>query len=78
MHSTDKDKIVFTTDCAIYCYKIMPFGLKIFRATFQRMVKFFFKELIGNITKVYIDDMFVKSLDCSNHMKHLEETFSLL
>ena len=24
----DKDKIAFTTDCDLYCYKVMLFGLK--------------------------------------------------
>ena len=29
MHTTNKDKTAFTTGRAIYCYKVMSFGLKI-------------------------------------------------
>ena len=28
MHTLDEYKMTFTTDRAIYCYKVMPFGLK--------------------------------------------------
>ena len=78
MHPTDKDKIVFTTGRAIYYFKVMPFGLKNVEATFQRMVNKVFKELIRNTIEVYIDDMIVKSLKRSNHIKHLEEAFVFL
>jgi len=78
MHPTDEDKTAFTTGRAICCYKVMPFGLKNVGATFQRMVNKVFKELIRSTMEVYIDDMLVKSRDCSDHMKHLEETFAFL
>ena len=70
MHPTDEDKSAFTTGRAIYCYKVMSFGLKNARATFQRMVNKVFKKL-WNTLEVYIDDMLVKSLDRSDHVKHL-------
>jgi len=34
MHPTDEDKTDFTTGRAIYCNKVMPFGLKNIGATF--------------------------------------------
>ena len=77
MHPID-DKTAFTANCAIYYYKVMPFGLKNAGATFQQMVNKVFKELIGSIMEVYIDNMLVKSLDRSDHLKHLEEAFALL
>ena len=46
MHPTDENKTAFTTDCAIYCYKVMPFNQKNVRSTFQPMVNKVFKELI--------------------------------
>jgi len=61
MHPSDENKIAFTTGCAIYCYKVMPFGLKNVGATFQRMVNEVFKERIRNTMEVYVVDMLVKS-----------------
>jgi len=78
MHSPDEDMTAFTTGRAIYCYKVMPFDLKNAGATFQRMVNQVFKELIRNTIEVYVDDMLIKSLDRSDHVKNLGEAFALL
>jgi len=69
MHQGDEDKTTFTTNRVIYCYKVMPFDLKKAEATFHRMVNEVLKELIGNTMEVYVNDMLVKSLDRSNHVK---------
>ena len=42
------------------------------------MVNEIFKELIRNTMEVYVDDMLVKSLERSDHMKHLGEAVALL
>ena len=42
------------------------------------MVNEVFKELIRHTMELYVDDMFVKSLERSNHVQHLEEAFALL
>jgi len=77
MHSEDEDKTAFTIGRAIYCYGVMPFGLRNARATFQRMVDEISKSY--EITMdVYVDDMLVKSLNHTNYLKHLEEVFALL
>lgn len=34
MHSGDQEKTSFITEHGIYCYKVMPFGLKNVRATY--------------------------------------------
>ena len=34
MHLEDQEKTTFMTDKGIYCYKVMPFGLKNARATY--------------------------------------------
>ena len=39
----------------------MSFGLKNVRAIYQRMMTRMFREKIGNMVEVYIDDMVVKS-----------------
>ena len=37
-----------------------------------------FKPLLGKTMEVYIDDMLVKSKQCSDHVTHLQEAFNLL
>ncbi|XP_059441743.1 uncharacterized protein LOC132174049 [Corylus avellana] len=61
MHPFDQDKTAFITDRGLYCYKVMPFGLKNAEATYQRLVNKMFQEQIGKNMKVYVDDMLVKS-----------------
>ena len=78
MHPNDQEKTAFTTDKGIYCYKVMPFGLKNPRATYQRLVNKMFVDKIGTTMEVYIDDMLVKSLRETDHVSHLEECFKVL
>ena len=47
MHAPDQDHTSFITDRGLYCYKVMPFGLKNAGATYQRLVNKMFVELIG-------------------------------
>ena len=56
----------------------MPFGLKNVGATYQRLVTKIFQPLIGRTMEVHIDDMLVKTKECPDHSKHLQETFKLL
>ena len=56
----------------------MPFGLKNVGATYQRMMTRIFKEKIGNIVEIYIDDMVVKSKANQRHVGDLIEIFEIL
>ncbi|GFY99208.1 hypothetical protein Acr_13g0006090 [Actinidia rufa] len=78
MHLPDVEKTSFITERGLYCYKVMPFGLKNTGATYQRLVNKMFKEQIKKTMEVYIDDMLVKSLKVANHITHLEEAFGIL
>ena len=42
------------------------------------MVTKIFQPLLGNTMEAYVDDMLVKSKECFNHTKHLQEPFELL
>ncbi|XP_030497570.2 uncharacterized protein LOC115713228 [Cannabis sativa] len=57
MHVADQERTNFQTDKGIYCYKVMSFGLKNARATYQRMVNKIFKNVLGKNMEVYVDDM---------------------
>lgn len=75
MAPEDEEKTAFITPHKLYCYKVMPFGLKNARATYQRLMTKIFKPLIGSIVEVYIDDVVVKSKTRSEHTRHLQEVF---
>ena len=78
MHSPDVEKTSFITPYGLYCYNVMPFGLKNAGATYQRLVTKMFRPLLGSTMEVYIDDMLVKSKQRSDHAAHLQQTFDLL
>lgn len=67
MFEWDDEKTSFVTPHGLYCYKVMPFGLKNAGATYQRLMRKIFKPLIGCIVEVYIDDIVVKSKGRSEH-----------
>ena len=78
MNPEDQEKTSFITDRGIYCYKVMPLGLKNAGATYQRLVNKMFNEYLGKTMEVYIDDMLVISLKKEDNVKHLEECFAIL
>ena len=74
----DQEKTSFVTGQGTYCYRVMPFGLKNARATYQRLVNKMFHKQIGASMEVYIDDMLVKSTTAELHITHLSEAFQIL
>ena len=78
MHPLDVEKTTFITPHGLYCYGVMPFGLKNARATYQRLVTKILRPLLGNTTEAYIDDMLLKSKERFDHPRHLQEAFDLL
>jgi hypothetical protein len=78
MAESDQEKTSFTTDRGLYCYKVMPFGLKNAGATYQRLVNKMFEAQIGRNMEVYVDDMLVKSLTSCDHVTDMAEAFDTL
>ena len=78
MAKEDQEKIAFVTNQGLYCYKVMPFGLKNAGATYQRLVNQMFKKQIGKNVEVYVNDMLVKSKEEEDHLDDLKETFNTL
>ena len=72
MHPEDREKTELITDRGLYCYKVMPFGLKNAGATYQRLVNKLFQAQIGRNIKVYVDDMLVKSMESVSHTHDLQ------
>jgi len=71
MEEADQEKTSFITDRGLYCYKMMPFGLKNAGATYQRLVNRMFRSQIGKNVEVYVDDMLVKSIRATKHIEDL-------
>jgi len=74
----DREKTAFIRDRGLYCYKIMPFGLKNAGATHQRLVNTLFEPLIGKTMEVYVNDMIVKCKTDGDHGHDLRKTFDIL
>ena len=78
MKEDDQERTSFATSQGLFCYKVMPFGLKNAEATYQRLMNRMFTHQIGRNIQVYVDDMLVKSLREKDHLNDLQETFDTL
>ncbi|XP_070005031.1 uncharacterized protein [Nicotiana sylvestris] len=78
MTPKDEELTAFCTPKGIYCYKVMPFGLKTTGATYQRAMQNIFDDLLHKNVECYVDDLVVKSREKGDHMKDLRMVFELL
>ena len=78
MNEDDQEKTSFITSRGLFCYKVMPFGLKNAGVTYQRLMNKMFSNQIGRNIEVYIDDMLVKTKDEASYLDDLKETFKTL
>ena len=78
MDETDQENTSFVTSQGLFCYKVMPFGLKNVSAMYQRLMNKIFAHQIGRNVQVYVDDMLLKSRRKDDHLDGLKETFDTL
>jgi len=78
MAQEDKEKTTFVTPWGTFCYKVMPFGLKNARATYQRAMVTLFHDMMHKEIEVYVDDMIAKSREGENHVQILKKLFERL
>jgi hypothetical protein len=78
LHPGDEDKTAFITPHDIYCYKVMTFGLKNARATYQKEIYKCLKSQIGKNVEAYVDDVVVKTTEEDKLTANLTETFAIL
>jgi hypothetical protein len=71
----DEEKIAFITLYGVFCYQVMPFGLKNAGATYQRMMQNCLGSQIGRNIQDYIDDMVITTRKEESLISDLEETF---
>ena len=74
----DQENTAFVTPIGNYYYKVMPFGLKNARSTYQRMITKMFEPQLDKNIEVYIDDMVVKSKEIPEHVEDLRRIFETL
>ena len=75
MEEADQEKTSFITNQGLFCYKVMPFRLKIAGETYRRLMNKMFANQIRRNVQVYVDDMLMKSLHEGDHLDDLRETF---
>ncbi|RDY10119.1 Retrovirus-related Pol polyprotein, partial [Mucuna pruriens] len=75
MAEEDREKTTFITFWGTFCYKVMSFGLKNARATYQRAMVTLFHDMMHKEIEVYVDDMIAKSTSPEQHLKDLKKLF---
>ena len=61
MYPDDEKHTSFRTPSGVYCYTVMPFGLKNAGATYQRAMNTIFRDHLQKMVECYVDDIAVKS-----------------
>nr|XP_004234859.1 uncharacterized protein LOC101259718 [Solanum lycopersicum] len=70
--------MAFITPWGVYNYRVMPFGLKNAGATYMRAMTTIFHDMIHKEIEVCVDDVIIKSRECSDHMTHQRKFFERL
>ena len=78
MTPNDMEKTTFVTMWGIFCYKVMPFGLKNVGATYQRAMVTLFHDMLHKEIEVYVDDMITKYRERESHPANLRKLFERL
>lgn len=78
MAPEDEEATTFRTSKGIFCYKVMPFGLKNAGATYQRAMQTIFDDMLHKMIECYVDDLVVKSKKRVDHLQDLRKVFERL
>ena len=78
MAPEDEELTAFRTLKGIYCYKVMPFGLKNAGATYQRAMQRIFDDILHKTVQCYVDDLVVKTKKRGDHLRDLRIVFNRL
>ncbi|KAG9450295.1 hypothetical protein H6P81_010260 [Aristolochia fimbriata] len=78
MDPKDEELTAFRTPKGIFCYKVMPFGLKNAGATYQRAMQNIFDDFLHKRVECYVDDLVVKTKQRADHLLDLRAVFERL
>lgn len=68
MKMTLRRYISFRTLIKIFCYIVMPFGLKNAKAIYQRVMTVIFHNIMHKTMEDYVDDIVIKSKKEVDHL----------
>jgi hypothetical protein len=74
----DEEKTAFITPYGVFCYQVMPFGLKNAGATYQRMMQNCIGSQISRNIQVYIDHVVIITRREEALINDLKETLDNL
>ena len=78
MKESDQLATSFITPFDMYCYVMMPFGLRNAGATYQRCMLHVFGDHLGRSVEAYVDDIIVKSRKADDLVTDLRIAFDCL
>ncbi|CAL2226291.1 unnamed protein product [Prunus armeniaca] len=78
MSPENEELTAFRTPKGIYCYKVMPFGLKNASATYQDAMQKIFGDILHKNVECYVGDLVIKSQRREDHLKDLRMVFNRL
>jgi hypothetical protein len=78
MKESDQLATSFITPFEMYCYVMMPFGLRNTGATYQRCMQHVFRDHIRRIVEVYVDDIVMKTRKADDLVSDLSIAFGCL
>jgi len=68
----------FRIPLGVYCYIVIPFGLKNAGVTYQKVMNTIFYEYIHKTVEYYVDDIAVKSHAKGDHIADLKTIFDII
>jgi len=74
----DQETTAYCTPNGIFCYKVMPFGLKNTGATCQRAIQTIFEDMQHKTVECYINDLVVKLRKRPDQLRDLQQIFERL
>ncbi len=71
-------QLTFCTQCGIFEYVVMPFGLAGAPSTYQRCVSSILDPIKRPWLQVFIDDILIFSNNSDEHLAHIKEVMAIL
>jgi len=78
MYPGDEKYTSFRTPLGVYCYTVIPFGLKNAGATYQRAMSIIFCDHLRKMVEFYVDNIAIKSCDKNDHLRDLRTIFDII